>query len=112
MDKQQLEKALYELPIDTLLTEIPEIQNTIHHLLQSNKEMREYDPEGNDTDLQQAITENKDLIKRKEQQVDVTLTVIRERIGLPAWREVGSNVVAFRKKYKEELADNKEGVFL
>lgn len=114
LNKQQLEKALYELPIDTLLTEIPEIHNAVAHLIQSNQEMAEFDPEGKDADLLQAIRENKDLIKRKEQQVDITLNVIRERLGMAAWREVGSNVVDFRKKHKDVLSNNREsiGVYL
>ncbi|CAO3625075.1 unnamed protein product [Cunninghamella echinulata] len=59
MDLQQLEKALRELPIDTLLTEIPELQNSLIHLIQSNKDMKEFDPEGTDPNLTLAIKENK-----------------------------------------------------
>lgn len=112
MEPAQLEKALNELPPATLITEIPEIQNAIAHLLKSNQEMLEYD--ANDVDLQQAIKENKDLITRKEKQVDLTLKVIRERLGEAAWREMGSNVIEFRKIHKQELSNNKEeeGVFL
>ncbi|KAG2210557.1 hypothetical protein INT47_002499 [Mucor saturninus] len=113
MEPVQLEKALNELPPVTLITEIPEVQNAIAHLLQSNQEMREYDP--NDPDMVQAIKENKDLIMRKERQIDLTLKVIRERLGEAAWREMGSNVKEFREMHKEELLNNKqeeEGVFL
>lgn len=113
MEPVQLEKALNELPPATLITEIPEIQNAIAHLLKSNKEMLEYD--ANDADLIQAVKENKDLITRKEKQVDLTLKVIRERLGEAAWREMGSNVIEFRKLHKQELLENnkeEEGVFL
>ncbi|KAI8073587.1 hypothetical protein BDF21DRAFT_400952 [Thamnidium elegans] len=115
MDPVQLEQALNELPHATLITEIPEIQNAIAHLLKSNQEMREYDP--NDPDLIEAIKENKDLITRKEAQIDLTLKVIRERMGEAAWREMGSNVKEFRDIHKQELLNNKpdkeeEGVFL
>lgn len=113
MEPAQLEKALNELPPATLITEIPEIQNAIAHLLKSNKEMLEYD--ANDADLVQAVKENKDLIKRKEKQIDLTLKVIRERLGEAAWREMGSNVIEFRNMHKEELLENnkeEEGVFL
>lgn len=113
MEPAQLEKALNELPPATLITEIPEIQNAIAHLLKSNKEMLEYD--ANDADLIQAVKENKDLIKRKEKQIDLTLKVIRERLGEAAWREMGSNVIEFRNMHKEELLENnkeEEGVFL
>ncbi|KAI9473943.1 MAG: hypothetical protein EXX96DRAFT_579944 [Benjaminiella poitrasii] len=108
MNPEQLEKALHDLPPTTLITEIPEIQNTVVHLLRSNRELREFDPEGNDPDVVQAIQENKDLIVRKEEHVDVTLTVIRERLGMAAWREMGSNVKEFRELHAEELKAERE----
>ncbi|OBZ87542.1 hypothetical protein A0J61_04414 [Choanephora cucurbitarum] len=114
MESSQLRKALEDLPSHSLITEIPEVQNAIGHLLKSNQEMLEYDP--NDPDLQQAIRENKDLIKRKENQVDITLQVIRERLGEAAWREMGSNVKEFREIHadalKEARSNAEEGVFL
>lgn len=122
MDHQQLEKALNELPATSLISEIPEIQNAIAHLLQSNQEMRQFDPENEDPDFKQAITENLDLILRKEQQIDLTLRIIRERIGEAAWREMSSNVKEFREMHKEQLQkqqkeqqdqeDQEEGVYL
>lgn len=119
MNPAQLEKALNDLPPPTLITEIPEIQNAIAHLLKSNQEMREFDPESRDVDLVQAIKENIDLIKRKEKQVDLTLKIIRERLGEAAWREMGSNVKEFREIHAKELQDlqksqepEEEGVFL
>lgn len=118
MNTQQLEKALYELPASSLISEIPEIQNSIAHLLQSNQEMREFDPDNQDPDFKQAITENLDLITRKEQQVDLTLRIIRERIGEAAWREMGSNVKEFREKFRDQLKqqqqqqEQEQGVFL
>lgn len=116
MNPAQLEKALNELPPNSLITEIPEIQNAIAHLLKSNQEMCEFDPQSQDPDLIQAIKENKDLIKRKEKQVDLTLRVIRERLGEAAWREMGSNVKEFREIHKQGLLDNDkeeaEGLFL
>jgi hypothetical protein len=116
MNPAQFEKALNDLPPNSLITEIPEIQNAIAHLLTSNQEMRDFDPENKDPDFVQAIKENKDLIKRKEKQVDLILKVIRERLGEAAWREMGSNVKEFRNMHKQELLDlDKEqegGVFL
>lgn len=123
MNPAQLEKALNEMPAVTLITEIPEIQNAIAYLLKSNQEMREFDPDNKDPDFIQAIKENAALIKRKETQVDITLQVIRERLGEAAWREMGSNVKEFRELHAQELkaeqqfqqtkADkDEEGVFL
>ncbi|KAI8062782.1 uncharacterized protein B0P05DRAFT_574383 [Gilbertella persicaria] len=116
MEPELLKKALDDLPPASLITEIPEIQNAIAHLLKSNQEMIEYDP--NDPDLKQAIKENKDLIIRKEKHVDITLQVIRERLGEAAWREMGSNVKEFREIHAEALKETRrpdnteEGVFL
>ncbi|KAI9266567.1 hypothetical protein BDA99DRAFT_506062 [Phascolomyces articulosus] len=121
MDLRRLENALRQLPVDTLLTEIPEIQNSIKHLLKSNQEMREYDPIGQDRDLQDAIKENTELMERHEIRIDLTLRVIKERIGDAAAYEVRSNVDAFRKQYptktekKEDddiMGTKEEGVFL
>ncbi|KAI8381442.1 uncharacterized protein BYT42DRAFT_494116 [Radiomyces spectabilis] len=109
-DKSRLNKALKELPPDTLLTEIPEIQNSIAHLRRSNNEMREFDPDRQDPDLTTAIDENEALIERYEVRIDLTLEVIRERLGEAAAREMESNVLAFRKQYQP--SDAEEGVFL
>lgn len=114
MDPTQLAQALEQLPHDTLLTEIPQVQNSIKHLLRSNREMREYDPEGKDDDLLAAISENETLIQRYEARIDLTLKVIRERLGEAAAREVGSNVDAFRQQYPTTSSSNgdDDGVFL
>ncbi|KAI8880016.1 hypothetical protein K501DRAFT_287109 [Backusella circina FSU 941] len=123
MDPSQLREALKKLPPISLMTEIPEVQNAIAHLIRSNNDIREFDPDAKDPDLVQAIKENEDLIKRKDKQVDVTLEVIQEQLGDAAWREMGSNIEEFRQKYAKELypeanssANNKgeeeEGVFL
>ncbi|KAI9023100.1 hypothetical protein CLU79DRAFT_835071 [Phycomyces nitens] len=114
MQLEQLEKALRQLPHDTLMTEIPEVQNSIAHLQKSNDEMREYDPDQSDPDLVQAIDENIELIKRYEERIDLTLRVIREIIGEAAAREMGSNVAAFRARYQapQQVPEEETGVFL
>lgn len=108
MDTTQLRKALSELPPTSLISEISEVQNTIAHLLKSNQEMREFNEEQNDLDLIQAIQENQDLIQRKEKQVNLTLAVIRERLGEAAWREVGSNIKEFREQHAQQLQTEKK----
>lgn len=108
MDTTQLRKALNELPPSSLISEISEVQNTIAHLLKSNQEMREFNEEQNDLDLIQAIQENQDLIQRKEKQVNLTLAVIRERLGEAAWREVGSNIKEFREQHAQQLQTEKK----
>ncbi|KAF7722988.1 hypothetical protein EC973_002458 [Apophysomyces ossiformis] len=116
MNNTQLERALRQLPPDTLLTEIPVVQNSIMHLQQSNKDMREFDPEAKDPDLITAIRENEDLIKRYEDRINLTLSIIRERIGEAAAAEVRSNVEEFRRRYPTcpdgESMEEEDGVFL
>ncbi|KAG1467307.1 hypothetical protein G6F56_004479 [Rhizopus delemar] len=114
MNDTHLRKALNELPSSSLISEITEIQNTIAHLLKSNQEMREFNAEQSDQDLVQAIQENQELIQRKEKQVDLTLTVVRERLGEAAWREIGNDVKEFREIHARELEaeKNEQGVFL
>ncbi|CEG68015.1 hypothetical protein RMATCC62417_04353 [Rhizopus microsporus] len=103
MNMTQLRKALDELPATSLISEVHEIQNCITHLIKSNHEMKEFDTEQNDPDLTQAIKENQDLIQKKQEQINLTLEVIRERLGEAAWREVGSDIKAFKEKYAQEL---------
>lgn len=124
MDPNHLRLALEQLPHDTLLTEIPTVQNAIAQLLRSNAEMREFDPKSEDPDLVQAIAENEGVLQRYEARIDMTLDVIRQRIGEAAAREMASNVEAFRKQHpttpphddpmeqegREE--EEEEGVFL
>ncbi|SAL98066.1 hypothetical protein [Absidia glauca] len=113
MDTAQLQKALWEMPIETLLTEIPEIQNSMVHLIQSNKDMKEFDPEGTDPDLTLAIEENEALLQRQDKRIDLTLEVIRERVNEAAAREMGSSVATFRDRYIKESAPTvEEGVYL
>ncbi|ORZ01750.1 hypothetical protein BCR43DRAFT_454436 [Syncephalastrum racemosum] len=122
MDPHHLRLALEQLPHDTLLTEIPTVQNAIAQLLRSNVEMREFDPKGEDPDLVQAIAENQDVLQRYEARIDMTLEVIRQRIGEAAAREMASNVEAFRKQHPtttphadepmEEENEGEQGVFL
>ncbi|KAI8336974.1 hypothetical protein BC941DRAFT_426271 [Chlamydoabsidia padenii] len=99
MNTTQLEKALWEMPIETLLTEIPEIQNSMVHLIQSNKDMKEFDPQGNDIDLTTAIEENEGLLQRQDERIDLTLEVIRQRVNEAAAREMASSVATFRERY-------------
>ncbi|KAI8093107.1 uncharacterized protein BX664DRAFT_328945 [Halteromyces radiatus] len=110
MDNAQLEKALLEMPIETLLTEIPEIQNSMVHLIQSNKDMKEYDPNGEDTDLTTAIEENNDLIQRQNKRIDLTLHIIRRRVNEAAANAIESTVETFRKRYLTNDDSHKETV--
>ncbi|KAL8269952.1 hypothetical protein Esti_006140 [Eimeria stiedai] len=68
-----------ELPDDMGVLEdaVKEIENAISHLRRSNKEMQEFDPEGVDPDLRDAIAENLEALKKKEER----LNHIRRRLA-------------------------------
>ncbi|ORX62264.1 hypothetical protein DM01DRAFT_1331712 [Hesseltinella vesiculosa] len=115
MDLPTFEKALHDMPIPTLLTEIPTIQNSMIHLLRSNEEMEDFDPDHLDPDLTSAIAENKEVIDRQNQRIDLAIAVIRERINDAAAKEMADTVATFREKYlpAPSSADHaEEGVFL
>lgn len=57
---------------EILLEELKELQNQVFHLKRSNDEMHEVDPNGQDVDFQEAISENKVVILKlmlREQEI-------------------------------------------
>ncbi|KAI8060814.1 hypothetical protein BC940DRAFT_311166 [Gongronella butleri] len=124
MDLAQFRKALEEMPIPTLLSEIPAIQNAMVHLLRSNQEIRDFDPDGADPELTQAVQENMEVLQRQDKRIDMAIDVIRERINDAAAKEVADTVATFRERYlapptheqssQNDQNDNDEeqGVFL
>ncbi|KAJ2963213.1 hypothetical protein NQZ79_g1687 [Umbelopsis isabellina] len=89
---------LDKLPTETILAEIGKLQNSIKHLLRSNTEMKEFDPELADSDLRQAVQENEQVIARQDSQIDRLIQTIRDRLGDDAAREIESTVQEYRQK--------------
>ncbi|KAG2171594.1 hypothetical protein INT43_008320 [Umbelopsis isabellina] len=89
---------LDKLPTETILAEIGKLQNSIKHLVRSNTEMKEFDPELTDGDLHQAVQENEQVIARQDSQIDRLIETIRNRLGADAAREIESTVQEYRQK--------------
>ncbi|CAM0137605.1 hypothetical protein VKS41_003074 [Umbelopsis sp. WA50703] len=87
-----------KLPTETILAEIGKLQNSIKHLVRSNTEMKEFDPELTDSDLGQAVQENEQVIARQNSQIDRLIQSIRERLGHDAAREIESTVQEYRQR--------------
>jgi hypothetical protein len=76
-------KALEDLPISSLHAKIAELQNSITHLEQSNKELEDFVRENDDKDCYEALMENKEVIKRYEERIELVKREITEVRGLP-----------------------------
>ncbi|EFC41218.1 predicted protein [Naegleria gruberi] len=70
-------KEEYESLLATTQCDLSELNNKIYHLERSNREMKEIDPDGEDSDLVEAIAENMEVIERFKKQVEL----IKERLA-------------------------------
>jgi hypothetical protein len=75
--------ALADLPISSLHAKITELRNNIAHLQKSNQELEDYIRENADKDCYEALMENKDVIKRFEERIELVKREITEVRGLP-----------------------------
>ena len=69
-------EAIAELPLANLYLKAAEIRNSISHLHSSNKQLRLFADEG-DRDCADAIQENREVIRRMKERVDL----LRSEIG-------------------------------
>lgn len=76
-------KALEDLPISSLHAKVAELENSITHLEKSNKELEDFVRENDDKDCYEALMENKDVIKRYEERIEMVRKEITEVRGLP-----------------------------
>ncbi|KAF2272583.1 uncharacterized protein EI97DRAFT_354501, partial [Westerdykella ornata] len=63
--------ALTELPISSLHAKIAELKNSISHLEKSNAELEEYVRQESDRDCYEALVENKEVIRRMEERIEL-----------------------------------------
>ncbi|KAA8492673.1 hypothetical protein FVE85_8180 [Porphyridium purpureum] len=75
-----MQKPVFLLTQDELLAERVELQMQLERLADSNTQMREFDPHGQDALLVESIAENIDAMARKAARLDAIL----ERLGVPA----------------------------
>ncbi|KAF2018958.1 hypothetical protein BU24DRAFT_109332 [Aaosphaeria arxii CBS 175.79] len=75
--------ALNDLPVSALHAKVQEIRNSIAHLELSNTELEKYVREEDDKDCYEALMENKEVIKRMEERIELVKREIVEVRGLP-----------------------------
>ena len=78
--------ALRELPISSLHAKVAELRNSIAHLEKSNKDLEEYVREEDDKDCYEALMENKQVIERNKERIELIKVEVTELRGL-AWAE-------------------------
>ncbi|KAF2266924.1 hypothetical protein CC78DRAFT_577848 [Lojkania enalia] len=74
--------ALESLPISSLHAKAAELQNSIVHLEKSNRELEEWARQG-DKDCYEALMENKQVIRRMEERIELVKKEVTEVRGLP-----------------------------
>ncbi|KAK9761857.1 hypothetical protein K7432_012918 [Basidiobolus ranarum] len=74
---EDYQKAIRSLADDALIPEVNRLRNSIEHLDRSNKEMLAYDDQ--DSDFLEAIQENKELILKQKDRLEVVHKGMLER---------------------------------
>ncbi|KAF2471920.1 uncharacterized protein BDR25DRAFT_341988 [Lindgomyces ingoldianus] len=74
--------ALADLPVSSLHAKVFELRNSIAHLEKSNLELEEWAREG-DKECYEALLENRDVVRRMEERVELVRREIVEVRGLP-----------------------------
>ncbi|KAF2632155.1 hypothetical protein BU25DRAFT_142304 [Macroventuria anomochaeta] len=77
--------ALTELPISSLYAKHAELINSITHLESSNKQLEDYARENDDRDCYEALLENRQVMKKFNERMDLIRKEVEEVRGLP-WR--------------------------
>ena len=75
--------ALKDLSISSLHAKVAELRNSIAHLEVSNFQLEEFVRQENDKDCYEALTENKEVIKRMEERIELVRIEIVENRGMP-----------------------------
>lgn len=74
--------ALKDLSISSLHAKVAELRNSIAHLQVSNAQLEEFVRQENDKDCYEALTENKDVMKRMEERIELVRIEIVENRGM------------------------------
>jgi hypothetical protein len=75
--------ALRELPISSLHAKVSELQNSIAHLEQSNEELEKFVREEGDKDCYEALMENREVVERNLERIELIKKEVVELRGLP-----------------------------
>ncbi|KAF1970319.1 hypothetical protein BU23DRAFT_214328 [Bimuria novae-zelandiae CBS 107.79] len=80
---ERFAKALESLSVSSLHAKAAELRNSITHLEKSNAELEEYVRQEQDKDLYEAILENRDVIRRMEERIELVKKEVTEIRCLP-----------------------------
>ena len=76
----QFASAIEDLPLENLYAKVFEIRNSISHLEDSNKELEEYSQNvGGDADCVDAIRENREVIGRMDERIELVKREVERR---------------------------------
>ncbi|KAK7193907.1 hypothetical protein DPSP01_010133 [Paraphaeosphaeria sporulosa] len=90
--------ALESLSVSSLHAKAAELRNSIAHLEKSNAELEEYVQQDQDKDLYEAILENREVIKRMEERIELVKKEVTEVRCLPwAPEEAGASELGERE---------------
>ncbi|KAJ4296829.1 hypothetical protein N0V90_006877 [Kalmusia sp. IMI 367209] len=76
-------KALADLSVSSLHAKAAELRNSIVHLQKSNAELEEYVRQEEDKELYEAILENREVIARMEERIELVKKEVTEIRCLP-----------------------------
>lgn len=85
--------ALESLSVSSLHAKAAELRNSINHLEKSNTELEEYVRQEQDKDLYEAILENREVIKRMEERIELVKKEVTEIRCLPWEPEEGGKAL-------------------
>jgi hypothetical protein len=96
--------ALSDLPISSLYAKHAELKNNIAHMETSNKQLEDYARDNDDRDCYEALLENRQVIKKFLERIELIKKEVSEVRGLP-WRPQGEE-----EKKSEAAVDGTNGV--
>ncbi|KAF2706525.1 hypothetical protein K504DRAFT_458929 [Pleomassaria siparia CBS 279.74] len=102
--------ALRELPVSSLHAKVSELQNAIAHLEESNKALEEFVREENDQDCYEALMENKEVVLRNRERIELIRKEVVELRGLPWTAEEGKTTTAPATAGEVDIADSETGL--
>ncbi|KNG51280.1 hypothetical protein DDE82_008059 [Stemphylium lycopersici] len=78
-------EAIQDLPMDVLYAKYSEITNQLNNLLTTNAQLEQFVKIYDDKECEEALAENREVIKRFEERKDAIKFEVRDVRGLP-WR--------------------------
>ncbi|KAH7080570.1 hypothetical protein BKA63DRAFT_563250 [Paraphoma chrysanthemicola] len=88
--------ALTDLPISSIYAKHAELRNSITHMQSSNAQLEDYARDNDDRECYEAVLENREVMKRFEERIELLRREVVEVRGLP-WRPQGDEAETPRK---------------